>query len=68
MRPKLQIDLDEIDLMLLDIVSHVRRFGVSNGGLQRLITERLQTAFDIADEMNDDLAALMAWKPDHPVN
>lgn len=53
-------DLDEVDFSLLHLISYIRSFGVADCQLQRLIAERLETAFAIADQFDDELGDVIA--------
>ncbi len=53
-------DLDEVDCSLLHLIDYIRSFGVADSQLQRLIAERLETAFAIADQFDDDLGEIIA--------
>lgn len=53
-------DLDEVDLTLANLVDYIRSFGVSDAQLQRLIAERLEVAFSIIDQFDDDLGDVIA--------
>ena len=53
-------DFDEVDFSLLHLITYIRSFGVSGCQLQRLIAERLETAFAIADQFDDDLGDVIA--------
>ena len=57
-------DLDEVDFALLNLIDYIRSFGVSDAQLQRLIAERLETAFAIADQY-DDLTDIPPAQPIH---
>ena len=58
-------DLDEVDFSLLNLIDYIRSFGVSDAQLQRLIAERLETAFAIADQLEDALADIPPAQPIH---
>jgi hypothetical protein len=56
-------DLDEVDFSLLHLINYIRSFGVADCQLQRLISERLEIAFAIADQFDDDLGDGFAESP-----
>lgn len=61
MRPMNDRDLDEVDLCLLDLISYVRRYGVSPGQAERFLRDRLRAAFDVSEEFEDELSEFGAF-------
>lgn len=59
MRPMLSdADLDEVDLSLLDVISYVRKYGLTGRQVERLLYERLAEAFEMADAYDDAINAV----------
>lgn len=55
-------DLDEVDFTLLDLISYVRRYGISQGETERFLRERLQNAFDVIEDYEDEITtAACSW-------
>ena len=48
-------DLDEIDISLNFMIQYVRSFGVHGTQLERLFEEKLQAAYAIAEQFDEDL-------------
>lgn len=58
-------DLDEIDCSLKDMIRYVRSFGVHGAQLERLFAEKLEAAFAVVDQFEDDLSDIPLAQPIH---